>query len=570
MLKSLEIQNYALLDQVNVKFQNGLIVFTGETGAGKSIFIDALGAILGEKVDETIVRAGADKAVVEAIFSTDESIEIQNLLKELDLWDDAGDLILRREIFQSGRTRAFANDTPINQPILLQLGDLLVDLHGQHEHQSLLKVAEHAKLLDQYGGIVQYVQEVGVIYQEIYQIRKKLASLKNKESEFNEKKQLFEFQIEEINQISPQVGEEAELVKEEKLLQNSEKLFQLTTSAYKSLYEDESAVNDALAKVVSQLDEIKEIDDRLTHLATECESARILVEEIGKSLQNYISAFEFNPDRLEAIRNRLGQLSGLKKKFRGSIEEVLRYRDQIQAELQSISGLDSEIEALETAFEEQRELISQKSLTLSTKRLEVAQKLKHFIESNLQDLGMQEARLDIQVSRNSDNDGLVQENGQAFKTTKTGIDEIEFFLAANPGAPPRPLVKVASGGEISRVMLALKLAQADADRLPVMIFDEIDSGVSGRMAQAVGRNLKRLSRAHQIICITHLPQIASVGDYHFFVEKISDGKQTRTIIRQLSNEERTLAVARLLGGEKISETHLESARQLIDEGQSFN
>jgi DNA repair protein RecN (Recombination protein N) len=379
MLKSLEIQNYALLDQVNVKFQNGLIVFTGETGAGKSIFIDALGAILGEKVDETIVRAGADKAVVEAIFSTDESIEIQNLLKELDLWDDAGDLILRREIFQSGRTRAFANDTPINQPILLQLGDLLVDLHGQHEHQSLLKVAEHAKLLDQYGGIVQYVQEVGVIYQEIYQIRKKLASLKNKESEFNEKKQLFEFQIEEINQISPQVGEEAELVKEEKLLQNSEKLFQLTTSAYKSLYEDESAVNDALAKVVSQLDEIKEIDDRLTHLATECESARILVEEIGKSLQNYISAFEFNPDRLEAIRNRLGQLSGLKKKFRGSIEEVLRYRDQIQAELQSISGLDSEIEALETAFEEQRELISQKSLTLSTKRLEVAQKLKHFI-----------------------------------------------------------------------------------------------------------------------------------------------------------------------------------------------
>jgi DNA repair protein RecN (Recombination protein N) len=183
---------------------------------------------------------------------------------------------------------------------------------------------------------------------------------------------------------------------------------------------------------------------------------------------------------------------------------------------------------------------------------------------------MQEARLDIQVSRNSDNDGLVQENGQAFKTTKTGIDEIEFFLAANPGAPPRPLVKVASGGEISRVMLALKLAQADADRLPVMIFDEIDSGVSGRMAQAVGRNLKRLSRAHQIICITHLPQIASVGDYHFFVEKISDGKQTRTIIRQLSNEERTLAVARLLGGEKISETHLESARQLIDEGQSFN
>lgn len=570
MLKSLEIQNYALLDQVSVKFQNGLIVFTGETGAGKSIFVDALGAILGEKVDETIVRSGAEKAVVEAIFSTDESIEIQNLLKELDLWDESGDLILRREIFQSGRTRAFANDTPITQPILSQLGDLLVDLHGQHEHQSLLKVAEHEKLLDQYGGIIHYAQEIGYIYQEINQIRKKLAGLKSKASEFTEKKQLFEFQIEEINQISPQIGEEEELLREEKLLQNSEKLFQLTTSACKSLYEDENAINDALAKVVAQLDEIKEIDERLEHLHSECESARILVGEIGKSLQNYISNFEFNPDRLEAIRTRLGQLSGLKKKFRGSIEEVLRYRDQIQTELQTMSSLDSEIKAFESAFEEQRELISQKSLILSAKRSEVAQKLKHFIESNLKDLGMQEARLEINISRENDENGLVRENGQSFKTTKTGIDNIEFFLAANPGAPPRPLVKVASGGEISRVMLALKLAQADADRLPVMIFDEIDNGVSGRIAQAVGRNLKRLSKAHQIICITHLPQIASVGDYHFFVEKISDGKQTRTIIRQLSNEERTLAVARLLGGEKISETHLESARQLIHEGQSFN
>lgn len=570
MLKSLEIQNYALLDQVSVKFQNGLIVFTGETGAGKSIFIDALGAILGEKVDESIVRSGTEKAVVEAVFSTEESEEIQQLLKELDLWDSAGDLILRREIFQSGRTRAFANDTPINQPILAQLGDLLVDLHGQHEHQSLLKVTEHAKLLDQYGGVVNYVQEIGVIYQEINQIRKKLASLRNKESEVNEKKQLYEFQIEEINQISPQPGEEEVLLREEKLLQNSEKLFQLTTSAYKSLYEDENAISDALAKVVTQLEEIKEIDGRLANLPSECESARILVEEIGKSLQNYISSFEFNPDRLEGIRTRLGQLSGLKKKFRGTIEEVIRYRDQIQAELQTMSSLDSEIEALEMAFEEQRELISQKSLTLSSKRMEVAQKLKHFIESNFKDLGMQDARLDIHLSRESDNDGLVRENGQCFKTMKTGIDEIEFFLAANPGAPPRPMVKVASGGEISRVMLALKLAQADADRLPVMIFDEIDSGVSGRIAQAVGRNLKRLSKAHQIICITHLPQIASVGDYHFFVEKISDGQQTRTIIRQLSNEERTVAVARLLGGETISETHLESARQLIHEGQSFH
>jgi len=565
MIKSLEVHNFALLDHVSVKFQSGLIILTGETGAGKSIFIDAMGAILGEKVDQTVVRFGADKAVVEAVFSTDESYEVQALLKELDLWDDSGDLILRREILKSGRTRSFVNDTPVTLNILIQIGDYLVDLHGQHEHQSLLKVNEHLKFLDQFGKLIELGKTVTALFQQINNLKQKLSELKIREAQLKTQKELFEFQLEEINQINPQVDEEEELLKEEKILHNGEKIFRLTNSIYKNLYEDAGSVYDRLSETSDQLGELSQIDDRLTAVNQEIESARIVVDETAKFLQNYIAAFDFNPDRLEEIRQRLAELSGLKKKFGGTIEAVIQQRERLAQELEAIGSLDSQIAAVQQELTVYQKSYTAQAIELSQKRQAAAQTLKKLIEKNLSELGMAQAVLDIQITQEKVDTGFVHLNGHFLKASKTGIDAVEFFLAANPGSPPQPLIKVASGGEISRVMLALKLAQADTDRLPVMIFDEIDSGVSGRIAQAVGRNLRKLSELHQIICITHLPQIASMATDHLLVEKQSDTQTTRTTIRRLNAEDRVLAIATLLGGEKISETHLESARELMNE-----
>lgn len=568
MLKSLEITNYALLDHVQVNFQNGLIILTGETGAGKSIFIDAMGAILGDKVDQSVVRHGADKAIVEAIFSTEESQEVQILLKELELADDSENLILRREIWQNGRTRAFANDTPINQATLTQIGNFLVDLHGQHEHQSLLVVSQHLKFLDQFGHLTELVQDFAVNYQEILQIRHQLNLALEKATNLAEKKSRLEFQLAEINQVNPQPDEETELQKEEKILQNSEKLYQVTNAVYRLLYEDKNSAGDLLSEAATQLSSISQIDERLINLTRESEACVISVREIAKELQNYLTAFEFNPERLEEIRQRLAVLSGLKKKYGGTLAAVIQYREKLLAEVNSCLNIDQEINQLKTIFDEKRQEISKKSLEISKKRLQASKKLKALIESNLAELGMEQAQFEIQVRQELDPEGLANFQNQFFKTTRNGIDLVEFFLAANPGSPAKPLVRVASGGEISRVMLALKLAQADTDRLPVMVFDEIDNGVSGRIAQAVGRNLQKLSQAHQILCITHLPQIASMGCDHLLVEKFSDGQQTHTTIRRLEMPERVMAVARLLGGDKISETHLQSAQELIQEAQA--
>jgi DNA repair protein RecN (Recombination protein N) len=559
------VNNFALLDHVSVVFENGLMILTGETGAGKSIFIDAMGAILGEKVDGSIVRHGAEKAVIEAIFSTDESYEVQDLLKKLDLWDESGDLIIRREVHQSGRTRSFANDTPINLNTLEDIGNFLVDLHGQHEHQSLLKVSEHGRFLDLFGKLTDDVLAVGQVFQELNQLQHKHNALREKQATVLQQRDLLAFQLEEIERINPQSGEEDDLFREEKILQNSEKIFQLSNQVYQNLYDDRNSVYDRLSEAVSALEELGQIDARIQKLGSECESARIIVEDTAKYLQNYLNSTEFEPDRLESIRERLGELSGLKKKFGGSLEAVLRVQENLKQELNSMENLDQELAEVAGQLQQKKLVYAEQALALSKKRIEAAARLQKEIETHLVELGMAQAKIEIAVSRLPDAAGFVVVAGECYKATRNGMDFVEFFLAANPGTPPKPLVKVASGGEISRVMLALKLAQADADRLPVMVFDEVDSGVSGRIARAVGRNLRKLANSHQIICITHLPQIASLGHTHFLVEKFFENEETRTVIRKIEKDERILAVAKLLGGETISEAHLESAKELIND-----
>jgi DNA repair protein RecN (Recombination protein N) len=565
MLELLSIKNYALLVDVEIQFGKGLNILTGETGAGKSIIIGALNTILGERVDTTALRAGTSKAVIEGKFFINSNSQVKNYLIQQDL--DTGDdqVILRREIYDSARSRAFINDTPVQLSILQQLGYLLVDLHGQHEHQSLLKVQNHLTFLDDFGDLKKEKQAVAELHGNLQKNLEELKRLEEQQRTLNEKKEFYTFQIQEINKVAPLPNEEEELLKEEKIVQHCERLYNLTNEFYQILYEDEKAVYDQLSRVDKGLQELQDIDERFTNVKKDCETALLTVDELAKFFQNYNSSIEFSPARLEEIQNRLSLLSGLKKKYGTTIEDVLAYRDRIQNDLSSIENLDAQIDSIKKEIESQVGQFSKACFELSKKRKELALQLEKIVPEVLSVLGMAKSRFKVNIEYQDDTDGLVHLEGKRYSATATGMDFAVFYISSNPGEDLKPLAKVASGGEISRVMLALKSIAAKEGQIPILIFDEIDMGISGRIAQAVGRKLKEISEFHQIICITHLPQIASMGDHHFSVEKAEVSGRTETRIRKLTSEERTQVLASLLAGEKISETHLKSARELLED-----
>ena len=569
MLKNLFVKNFALLDKIEIEFEPGLNIITGETGAGKSILIDALGSTLGEKVDGDVLRSGTDKAIVEGVFSIDGVKEVKNSLTESELEDTSDTIILRKEVHQSGRNRAFINDTPVPVTKLISFGDLLVDLHGQHEHQSLLKVKYHLLYLDEFGGFAELVEHVQKAFQKLVGLINDLKDLKLREESLTEKREIYQFQIKEIAAINPQVGEEQELLQEEKILRNSEKLFQISNEVYMKLYESEGSALELITATYDKLDELCRIDSQFDAYKKDCLSAKIIVEEISQFLQSYKTNIEFSPERLETIRERLAQFSGLKKKYGSTIEEILKYKQKIEQELSLIDNLDEEVSRKQEAIDAEKRILADLCVNLSQEREKAANILENTVEEALAHLGMAAAKFKIQIDQIENDDGLVTVNNKGYKTASTGIDNVEFFISANTGEELKPLAKVASGGEISRIMLALKTALAEADKIPVLIFDEIDMGISGRIAQAVGKSLKKLARSHQIICITHLPQIASMGDQHFVVEKFSDGKSTHTKIRRLKTEQRALEIAKLLGGETVTETHIHGAQELLEQAEKL-
>jgi len=570
MLKSLHVENFALIDKIDVQFEPGLNIITGETGAGKSILIDALGSTIGEKIEAESLRKGATKAVAEGIFQIMNNLELKNHLHQAEVEDFEDSLILRKEISDSLRNRAFVNDSPVPNSLLIDIGNLLVDLHGQHEHQSLLRVNYHLQYLDEFGGYDQLLSEVEDNYHRYVALTEKLRLLKKQEQTLSEKRELYRFQIEEIKNINPVEGEEQDIIQEEKILQNSEKLFQFSNELYNSLYDNQDSVYDRISDGLTKLDELTEIDSRFESIKSDCESARVTIEEVAKFLQSYFNNIEFNPEHLEQIRLRLGQFSLLKRKYNRSIEEIIAYRKQLEQELNEIENLDTIISEKQKEIDNQQKKLSQLCHSLSGRRKEASKKLEQEVLEKLNHLGMKNARFNVNIEWLPDEQGAVVIADTHYKTTEKGIDQVEFYISANPGEDLKPLARVASGGEISRIMLALKSSLAQVDRIPVLIFDEIDLGISGRIAQAVGLALKRLSKTHQIICITHLPQIASMGDHHFVVEKISEQDSTRTQIRKLTTEERFFEIAKLLGGESVTETHVQAARELIEEAKNLN
>jgi DNA repair protein RecN (Recombination protein N) len=566
MLRHLSIRNYALIESVDVEFQSGLNIITGETGAGKSILIDAFSLILGGRASADEVRKGSEKAVVEGSFHVKGHRGVKDLLAANDL-DEADELILRRELSAKGTSRCFVNDTPVSSAVLKSFGDALVDLHGQHDHQSLLRRETHRELLDDYGRLEGLVGEYRSAYAELTRLAASLHELRARKERLMRERDLYAFQIKEIDEVGPVSGEEEELSGELRILENAEKLFEATARLHQILYEGDQAVHDLLVTARNQLEDLSEIDPAFNGPRDECAAAAVIVDELTKFIQHYNSRIEFNPERLEFIRERLGRLALLKKKYGGSLEAVIAHRETIGAAFATASNFDAEVRSLEEHVQKARAAASAAAQRLSAKRRELTPKISRGVLAELSTLGIPNGKFEVRVGslpKPADGDLVhLQLGNERISAGPFGMDDVEFLITTNPGEDLKPLAKVASGGEVSRVMLALKTILAKSERLPLLVFDEIDVGISGRIAQAVGKSLRSLAQYHQIIAITHLPQIAGLADLHLSVEKLERKGRTATTLRPLEIEERVEEVARLLSGESVTRSGLDSARELM-------
>ena len=577
MLKNLRIRNYALVEDLEVEFHPGLNVLTGATGAGKSIIVGAVNLILGERASSDVVRTGFDTAIVETTFKPKPDFVFKNLLSQLaidclDHQDPADNtLIIRREVSSRGVSRCFANDRQITLGTVKVIGDRLADLHGQHEHQSLLNVARHIEYLDDFaqtgtrmGGDLNNL--LASASQNYYRLKEKQKQLE--ESEKNrkldqERKTLYDFQIKEIEKANLSSGEEERLIQDKKILENTEELYQLSSSIYQNLYEGEGSIQERLAISAKEMKRGSELDSRLKEPKEILDSSMIQLQELSRFLERYKDSLEFDPEKLEMIRERLNLINTLKKKYGNTIDEILTYAQKIKEDLNKIENKDQIIDELKEEIKRLSEIFKKDCLLLSQKRKTKAFDLAKKIQASLTGLGMDKTKFEVQITSREDENGLLEIDGRRYFADEKGMDRVEFFVSPNPGEELKPLAKIASGGEISRIMLGLKSILAKSDQVSTMIFDEIDVGIGGEVASAVGKSLKNLSSSHQVIVITHLQQIASQADHHFKVFKESLKRRTVTKIKKLKEGERVAEIARMISGETIGELALKQAFEMI-------
>ena len=572
MLKSLQIRNYALIEELHVPLSSGLVIITGETGAGKSIIVDALGLVLGERASVEAVRTGSEKAIVEAVFDSTGNSKVAALLQANEL-DTADELIVRREVSIKGQSRCFINDSPVTLALLKQAGELLVDLHGQHEHQSLLRVETHCDMVDDFGGLEGLVREYRESFHTLQSLAEEVQTLRDREEQLRERRDFCLFQAQEIDAVAPQAGEEEKLETDLRILENSERLHTATSELHSQLYEGDRSAHDLLVIARNQMHTLASIDPQFADAARECASAAAIVNELAKFVQGYNARVEFAPDRLEELRERLGRIAFLKKKYGGSIESVLAHREAIGTDLALADNFEGVLQRLQTDLDAARAECARRADRLSVKRHEVGKKIDKAIVQELATLGIANARFSTRIeqipvengraSRSALPDDAVLHGKTPVRLNSRGYDVVEFYISTNAGEDEKPLTKVASGGEISRIMLALKSILARTDRLPVLIFDEIDVGVSGRIAQAVGASMKSLAGFHQVIAITHLPQIAGFADTHCVVTKTEQNGRASTSLRTLTLDDQVREVARLMSGAEVTEAGLAGARELM-------
>jgi DNA repair protein RecN (Recombination protein N) len=569
MLTELRIENFAIIQQLELDFSTGLITFTGETGAGKSIILDAILALMGGKVDANMIRAGADRAVVEATFKLDGTGQeaVLSILKEQELYDDDDNyLTLSREVKREGRSTARVNGRTVNVSILREIGGYLVDIHGQSEHLSLLNVRQHVGLLDRYTGIIPQIQAYQRAFHFLRQLREELEELRREEAEAAQRIELLKFQVEEIDAANLKPSEEEELRQERDRLSNAEQLSEAAQQTLALLDDGTEAIppiSDLVGEVVESLAALSRRDPTQEELSSQAVSLAETLTDISRNLGSYLEQVEYNPQRLEQVEEQLDMINDLKRKYGGSIEAILAHAEKTRQELQNIAQTNERIGEME---EEERLLIqtmAAKAHTISDLRTQAAETLNAAIESELNDLNMEGARFLTEIRHQESPDGLPLEDGRpSLAFDENGVDQVEFLIAPNPGEGYKPLAKTASGGETSRLMLALKNVLAQADHVPTLIFDEIDQGIGGRVGVVVGEKLWQLGRRHQVLCVTHLPQLAAFGDQHYRVRKLTGDGRTTTQVQTLNDAERLDEMALMLGS--ISETNRSAAREALD------
>lgn len=564
MLRELHIQNFAIITDLTLKFEPGLVVLTGETGAGKSIILDALSAVLGTRVESGVVRAGSNQAFVEALFELD-AVTLESLRPLLDqegLLEDERFLTLSREIRSEGRSIARVNGRSVNLGIQSEIGAVLVDVHGQSEHLSLLKVKSHRELLDRFAGNSELLQE----YQKQFRVwsgfEAELTELKRLQTNADERADILRYQIGQIEAAKLKPDEEGNLLKERIRLANAETLSRYAQSALQALDEnspDTNAVTDLLGLVSHDLGSLAKIDTQMQALADQAETALSSLTDIAYELRRYNEQIEFNPARLDQIEQRIDLINSLKKKHGSSIDSVLKFYAFAQEELNKIEGVEEQIEEVDKKISQVKETLAKAALELSASRQKAADIMSAQMEEQLALLEMRKARLKALITQQEDTTGLPIKNGLAFDFN--GIDRIELLIETNPGEGFKPLAKIASGGETSRLMLALKEVLAEADQIPTLVFDEIDSGIGGRVGLTVGSMLWRLGRHHQVMCVTHLPQLAAFGDQHFKVDKQNLHNRTITQVFEITGKVRVAEIAEMLGAP--GEQSVQTAKELL-------
>ncbi len=555
MLVELLVENYAVVERVRVRFHRGLNLLTGETGSGKSIVVDALGLLFGGRASADIVRSGADRARISGIFEVSVESRLTALLESAGIEIEDGEILIEREILASGKSRAFAGSRPATAGLLKELAPLLGDIHGQHDQQRLFSSEAQLELLDGYAGSGKLLRHVAGLYRDWRAAGAELDDLEANEQERLRLADLWSFQRKEIEDAAPTPGEDAALENERRMLNNVARLEESTNAAYNSLYDSPDAALARIRQASRSLEEAAGFDESLQPILNSLKPAEIVIEEAAHELRHYLGRLEADPSRLEEVEARLDTLDKLKRKYGSTVEEVCRFLDEVKGKLEELESSDERREALRRKRDELAVQYKQAAAELSAKRREAAGRLEKAVRKELESLKMERTTFHIELEQTA--------------WSGSGADRARFLVSPNLGEEPRPMEKTASGGELSRIALALKACTAaSSKRAPAagprtLVFDEVDAGVGGGAAEAVGRRLKRISAADQVLCVTHLPQIAGFADHHYHVAKAEANGRTVATVAELDSAERVREIGRMLSGQRLTEEALRHAEQLM-------
>ncbi|GGC98541.1 DNA repair protein RecN [Enterococcus wangshanyuanii] len=555
MLQELSVQNFAIISSLQLEFQMGMTVLTGETGAGKSIIIDAMGLLTGGRGSSDYIRQGASKCVLEGLFTMPKNQELINLLEELGIETDEDSLVIQRDISASGKNVCRVNGRIVNIANLRKVGEFLVDIHGQNEHQELMQSEKHLGMLDDFGDkeLLKIKEQYEEIYSEYRMIEKKVRSRQKNEKEFAQRMDMLQFQSDEIEAAQFVVGEEELLMEERNKLGNFQKIADALAASHEAINGEGDSSLDKIGYAMNELSSIETLDSEYKALSETVQNSYYLLQEASGDLARHIDSLELDEDRLNEVEMRLELIRQMKRKYGESIESILEYYHEITRELADADFLEGRTGELESLLVEKKAQVIENGLKLREIRKQVAKKLEKDILKELKELYMERTEFDIRFFELPDE-----------QFTEEGLDQVEFYITTNPGEPLKPLVRVASGGELSRVMLALKTIFSKSQGITSIVFDEVDTGVSGRVAQAIADKIHQISENSQVLCITHLPQVAAVADYQYFIEKEIIGERTETKVRRLAQKERVTEIARMLSGSEITKLTVEHAKELLN------